>query len=50
MDLAQEQEIRIDGLNISSQVSEKIIVYNPCSGMSSKGTPAYERVSGGPLR
>jgi hypothetical protein len=32
MDPAQEQEIRIDGLNISSQVFEKIIVYNPLFG------------------
>jgi hypothetical protein len=32
MDSAQEQEIRIDGLNISSQVFEKIIVYNPLFG------------------
>jgi hypothetical protein len=32
MDPAQKQEIRIDGLNISSQVFEKIIVYNPLFG------------------
>jgi hypothetical protein len=32
MDPAQEQEIRIDGLNISSHVFEKIIVYNPLFG------------------
>ena len=32
MDPAQEQEIRIDGLNISSNVFEKIIVYNPLFG------------------
>jgi len=29
MDAAQEQEIRIDGLNIASDVFEKIIVYKP---------------------
>jgi hypothetical protein len=32
MDPAQEQEIRIDGLNISSHVFEKIIVFNPLFG------------------
>jgi hypothetical protein len=32
MDPAQEQEIRIDGLQISSHVFEKIIVYNPLFG------------------
>jgi len=29
---AQEQEIRLEGLNISSPVFEKIIVYNPLFG------------------
>jgi hypothetical protein len=29
MDAAQEQEIRIDGLHIASDVFERIIVYNP---------------------
>jgi hypothetical protein len=32
MDPAQEQEIRIDRLHISSHVFEKIIIYNPLFG------------------
>jgi hypothetical protein len=32
MDAAQEQEIRIDGLNIASDVFERIIVYKPLLG------------------
>ena len=29
MDAAQEQEIRVDGLHIASDVFERIIVYKP---------------------
>jgi hypothetical protein len=29
MDAAQEQEIRIDGLNIASEIFEKVIIYKP---------------------
>ena len=49
MDPAQEQEIRIDGLNISAQVFERIIVYNPLFGHIVEGDPAYEWASGDPL-